>query len=108
MCHVSVFLRTATEEHKFRGFLLMAEIAGERGHGYFIPAGDSKDKVQAVNCEELPASCEDESLCQAGGLHCREIIMKNELVLFQTAIIKFAHHFKCKVFTPGARVTPMP
>ena len=64
MCHVTVFLRTATEEQKFRGFFLMAEIDGERGHGYFIPAKDSKDKVKAVNCEALPASCEDESLCQ--------------------------------------------
>ena len=62
--HVTVFLRTATEEQKFRGFFLMAEIDGERGHGYFIPAKDSKDKVKAVNCEALPASCEDESLCQ--------------------------------------------
>ena len=62
--HISVFLRTATEEQKFRGFFLMAEIDGERGHGYFIPAKDSKDKVKAVNCEALPASCEDESLCQ--------------------------------------------
>ena len=59
-----MFLRTATEEQKFRGFFLMAEIDGERGHGYFIPAKDSKDKVKAVNCEALPSSCEDESLCQ--------------------------------------------
>jgi len=35
---VKVFLKTTTAEQNFRGLLVMAELDGGRGHGYFIPA----------------------------------------------------------------------
>jgi len=42
----------------------MAEVDGERGHGYFIPAKDSVKLTKAVNCENMPLSCKDENECQ--------------------------------------------
>ena len=59
-----MFLRTNKESQKFRGFLVMAEADGDRGHGYFVPAKDSLDLVKAVNCASLPASCEEDDSCQ--------------------------------------------
>ena len=41
----------------------MAEIDGERGHGYFYPTKDSAELTKPVDCTNLPLSCEDES-CQ--------------------------------------------
>ena len=43
--------------------MIMAEIGGERGHGYFYPTKDSADLSKPVDCTNLPLSCEDES-CQ--------------------------------------------
>ena len=42
----------------------MAEVDGERGHGYFIPAKDSVKLTKAVNCENMPPSCSDDNACQ--------------------------------------------
>ena len=45
----------------------MAEVDGERGHGYFIPAKDSKKFTKAVNCEKMPPSLcrgDDDNACQ--------------------------------------------
>ena len=58
-----MFLRTTTDQQKFRGFMIMAEIDGERGHGYFYPAKASLKMANPVDCKNLPESCQDES-CQ--------------------------------------------
>ena len=59
-----VFLKTTTAEQKFRGLLVMAEVDGDRGHGYFIPALDSKDLVQSLDCKGLPSSCPEPDTCK--------------------------------------------
>ena len=61
---ISVFLKTKTAEQNFRGFLIMAEVDGGRGHGYFIPAKDSKDLVQSLDCKGLPSPCPEPNTCQ--------------------------------------------
>ena len=43
--------------------MIMAEIDGERGHGYFYPAKASLKMANPVDCKNLPESCQDES-CQ--------------------------------------------
>ena len=47
---VSVILKSETGVDKFRGFLLMAEVSGARGLGYFIPSLASKSLVQSSVC----------------------------------------------------------
>ena len=72
-----VFLRTAVDEVIFRGFMIMAEVGGgwvagsgwpvpafhqvhgERGHGYFYPALQSKELAGTLDCAKLPATCPD-------------------------------------------------
>ena len=60
---VIVFLRSL-KDRAFRGFMLMAEVNGDRGHGYFVPADESAELAAAMDCENFPASCEDEAACQ--------------------------------------------
>ena len=61
---VSVLLRSESGDDKFRGFLLMADVGGARGLGYFIPSLDSRDLVQSLDCPELPSTCPEPSACQ--------------------------------------------
>ena len=61
---VSVILKSETGVDKFRGFLLMAEVSGARGLGYFIPSLASKSLVQSLDCPALPSSCPEPSACQ--------------------------------------------
>jgi len=56
---INVFLRTAVDEVIFRGFMIMAEVHGERGHGYFYPALQSKELAGTLDCAKLPATCPD-------------------------------------------------
>ena len=56
---VSVLLRSESGDDKFRGFLLMADVGGARGLGYFIPSLDSRDLVQSLDCPDLPSTCPD-------------------------------------------------
>ena len=43
--------------------MIMAEIEGERGFGYFYTKKD-KELVKTINCSELPTNCDDETQCQ--------------------------------------------
>ena len=52
-------MKTSNKKQKFRGFMIMAEVDGERGSGYFYSRKD-KDLVQTINC---PVEC-DEDECQ--------------------------------------------
>ena len=59
-----VFLRSKKEGQKFRGFMIMAEVLDERGHGYFVPTLESKPFSKALNCEDMPSTCPDPAACQ--------------------------------------------
>lgn len=61
---VKVFLRSKFEDRKFRGFMIMAEVLGERGHGYFVPTIESKPLAKTLNCEDMPSTCPDPAACQ--------------------------------------------
>lgn len=61
---VKVFLRSTSEDKKFRGFMIMAEAVGERGHGYFVPTIETKPFAKALSCENLPSTCSDPAACQ--------------------------------------------
>merc|ERR1712203_710803 len=61
---VKVFLRSKKEGQKFRGFMIMAEGLGERGHGYFVPTLESKPLAKTLNCEDMPSTCPDPAACQ--------------------------------------------
>jgi len=61
---VKVFLRSKKEGQKFKGFMIMAEVLDERGHGYFVPTIESKPFAKALNCENMPKTCPDPAACQ--------------------------------------------
>jgi len=61
---VIVFLRSLRDQRAFRGFMLMAEVNGDRGHGYFVPADESAELAATMDCENLPVTCTDEAACQ--------------------------------------------
>ena len=61
---VIVFLRSLRDQRAFRGFMLMAEVNGDRGHGYFVPADESAELAATMDCENLPVTCADEAACQ--------------------------------------------
>ena len=63
---VSLTIKKKREDvERFRGFLVMAEVEGERGHGYFIPNAPSRDVARTLDCPDLPAGCDAESgACQ--------------------------------------------
>ena len=61
---VIVFLRALRDARAFRGFMLMAEVNGDRGHGYFVPADESAELSATMDCENLPSTCQDEAACQ--------------------------------------------
>ena len=42
----------------------MAEVNGDRGHGYFVPADESAELSATMDCENLPSTCQDEAACQ--------------------------------------------
>jgi hypothetical protein len=58
----------------FRGFMIMAEVDGERGHGYFVPAVKSKKLAGRLDCAGLPTTCPDTAACQVHGMHCILVI----------------------------------
>merc|ERR1711981_108922 len=61
---VRVILKSESSGDRFRGFLLMAEVGGARGLGYFIPSQASKALVQSLDCPDLPSTCPEPSACQ--------------------------------------------
>jgi len=61
---VNVFLRTTKGGATFRGFMIMAEVHGDRGHGYFVPAPESKNLAGRLDCQGLPVTCADPAACQ--------------------------------------------
>ena len=73
----------------------MAEVDGERGHGYFIPAKDSKKFTKAVNCEKMPPSLcrgDDDNACQgfANAMSHNSNEDKDTINLIWTAPSKFS------------------
>jgi len=60
---VRVILKSETDD-KFRGLLLMAEVGGARGLGYFIPSQASKALVKSLDCPDLPSTCPEPSACK--------------------------------------------
>jgi len=61
---VNVFLRTTKAGAPFRGFMIMAEVHGDRGHGYFVPAPESNNVAGRLDCQGLPVTCADPAACQ--------------------------------------------
>ena len=42
------------------------QVHGDRGHGYFVPAPESKDLAGRLDCQGLPVTCADPAACQVG------------------------------------------
>merc|ERR1739842_138651 len=61
---VNVFLRTTKAGAPFRGFMIMAEVHGDRGHGYFVPAPESNKVAGRLDWQGLPVTCADPAACQ--------------------------------------------
>ena len=57
-----------TVSHTWFGFqsLNHHQVHGDRGHGYFVPAPESKDLAGRLDCQGLPVTCADPAACQVG------------------------------------------
>ena len=42
------------------------QVHGDRGHGYFVPAPESKELAGRLDCQGLPVTCADPAACQVG------------------------------------------
>ena len=42
----------------------MSQVHGDRGHGYFVPAPESKNLAGRLDCQGLPVTCADPAACQ--------------------------------------------
>ena len=40
------------------------QVHGDRGHGYFVPAPESKNLAGRLDCQGLPVTCADPAACQ--------------------------------------------
>ena len=47
---------------------IIGQVHGDRGHGYFVPAPESKSLAGRLDCEGLPVTCADPAACQV--CHC--------------------------------------